>query len=256
MRKTIAIASAASLLLAMAMPALADEDHMMKPSSVRVELKTIGDSGESGSAMLTREDGGTRVVVTLSGEPSGASQPAHFHNGSCADLGGVKWALNDIVNGASNTKLDISLDTLLGSLPLALNTHKSATEMAVNMACGDVKKPETEGRPVFDGSCMAAATDKREPALADAYNAENTAIVAALNARKTALHDAWLKPTFTERHQALRQAWKDWRAAAKKARQDFRKARHEAWKQFYADRKACLLKDRGNDNGTEGDDQD
>ena len=256
-RRTIAFMSAATLVLGMAMPALAEDDHGMRPQSLTVKLDAIGDSGESGTATLTREEGGTRVLLSVTGEPADASQPTHFHMGSCAALGAVKYPLNDIVNGSSSTKLDLSLDELLANLPLALNTHKSASEMAVNMACGDVKKPdENAGKPVFDGTCLAAAIDKREPALGAAYNAENAAIVAALNARRSALHDAWLKPTFRERHDALRQAWKEWRAAAKKARQDFRKARHEAWKQFYADRKACAPKDRGSDNGTEFDDQD
>lgn len=256
-RKTVAAVSTAALLLSLAMPALAEDGHMLKPASLKVDLTAIGSSGESGSATLTREDGGTRVIVNVTGEPADATQPTHFHMGSCANLGGVKWALNDIVNGTSNTKLDISLDTLLAGLPLAINTHKSASEMAVNMACGDVKKPEErEAKPVFDGACMAAATDKREPALIAAYAAKNTAIAAGLTARRTALHDAWLKPTFKERHDALRKGWKEWRAAIKKARQDFRKARHEAWKQFYADRKACAQKDRGGDHGIEDDDQD
>ncbi|HTK05475.1 MAG TPA: hypothetical protein VL500_07855 [Candidatus Eisenbacteria bacterium] len=256
MRRTIALASAASLLLGLAMPALANDDEL-KPHAVTVKLEAVGTSGESGTATLTREDGDVRVIISLTGEPVDASQPTHFHMGSCANLGAVKYPLNDIVNGTSSTKLDLSLDELLANLPLALNTHKSASEMAVNMACGDVKKPEERpAKPTFDGACMAAATDKREPALIAAYAAKNTAIAAALNARKTALHDAWLKPTFKERHDALRQAWKEWRAAAKKARQDFRKARHEAWKQFYADRKACAQKDRGTEHGTEDDDQD
>ena len=254
-RKTIAALSAAAIVMGMAMPALADDDHMMKPPSAKLELKAVGDSGESGSATLAREDGGTRVIVTLSGEPNGASQPAHFHMGTCAELGGVKWALNDIVNGTSNTKLDVSLDTILGSLPLALNTHKSATEMSVNMACGDLKKPEEKpAKPEFDGACMAAATDKREPALIAAVKAKSDALTAALEARKTALHDAWLKPTMKERVAARVAAWREFRKAAKKARQDYRKAAHEAWKQFYADRRACQIKDRGNDHGTEDDD--
>jgi len=251
MRKTIAIASAASLIMSLAMPALAEDN--MKPHSVTVKLNAIGTSGQSGTATLTREDGDTRVVLSMTGEPTGASQPTHFHSGSCANLGAVKYPLNDLVNGASSTKLDLSLDELLANLPLALNTHKSASEMAVNMACGDMKKPD-EGKPMFDGACMAAAVDKREPALVAAHNARNTTLVAGLNARKTALHDAWLKPTFKERHDALRLGWKEWRAAAKKARTDFRNARKDAWKQYYADRKACAPKDRGWDHGDENDD--
>ena len=38
--------------------------------------------------------------------------------------------------------MDISLTRLLGELPLAVNVHKSATEVTTYVACGDIAAPQ------------------------------------------------------------------------------------------------------------------
>jgi len=115
-------------------------DGMMmeeEKESVALLLSAQNDSGESGTATISKDNEGIQVVVSLNGAPSSA-QPAHIHIGSCADLGGVKYPLSNVLSGSSETKVDLSLDQLLSELPLAVNVHKSPEEIAVYVACGDI----------------------------------------------------------------------------------------------------------------------
>jgi hypothetical protein len=103
---------------------------------VTVPLMEQNKSGQSGNAVITVENGKVKVTVNLS-NPSADPQPAHIHFGSCANIGQVKYPLNNVVNGHSETLLDISIHELhLGNF--SLNVHKSAKEANVYTACGDV----------------------------------------------------------------------------------------------------------------------
>ncbi len=100
------------------------------------------DSGQNGTVVLSEEDGKTKVVINLTAAPGAsvsASQPAHIHDGSCPTPGAVKYPLTNVVNGKSETIIDTTIDQLKSSLPLAVNVHKSPTEIAVYTACGDLK---------------------------------------------------------------------------------------------------------------------
>lgn len=95
-------------------------------------------SQESGQATLTESNGVLTVVLAMDGFVPDVSQPAHIHVGSCPDVGAVKYPLSNVVNGESITELDLTLEQLMGELPLAINVHKSAPEAAVYTACGDL----------------------------------------------------------------------------------------------------------------------
>ncbi|HEY4512894.1 MAG TPA: hypothetical protein VJH06_00040 [Candidatus Paceibacterota bacterium] len=115
-------------------------DETVSPQPVVVSLSTQNNSGVSGMATLTDMNGSTLVKLELAGAPLGIAQPAHIHTGSCANIGAAVYPLTSALNGASETTLDASLDTILGQLPLALNVHKSAEEISVYVACGDLAK--------------------------------------------------------------------------------------------------------------------
>lgn len=109
--------------------------------SIIVPISTQNNSGEAGTAVFTDENGKTKVSVTINGEPSGATQPSHIHVGSCATpgpAGAVKYTLSPLVSGKAETTVDVSLSDLLKSLPLMINFHKSAAEITVYTACGDI----------------------------------------------------------------------------------------------------------------------
>ncbi|MDQ3014304.1 MAG: hypothetical protein M3Q73_00355 [bacterium] len=126
-----------------AMEALATSTDSMKkgsttPHTIQVTLKEQSASGQNGTAVLTEVNGKVKVIVNLSGKPSTVTQPAHIHLGSCATIGGVKYPLTNISNGAAQTMLDISLTDFVKLLPLSINVHKSASEASVYVACGDI----------------------------------------------------------------------------------------------------------------------
>ena len=110
----------------------------MAQKVIKLRLNQQNKSGESGTATLTELGGGkVKVALQLSGAPKDAAQPSHIHMGSCAKLGEVKFALNDVLNGASETTISTSFDQIFKSLPLAINVHKSAKESGKYVACGD-----------------------------------------------------------------------------------------------------------------------
>jgi hypothetical protein len=106
--------------------------------SITLMFNAQNNSGEGGTAVLSDENGKTKVVLNITGQPANVLQPAHIHTGSCANLGGVKYPLTFPMNGKSETTIDVSLDQLLTQLPLAINVHKSASEITVYTACADI----------------------------------------------------------------------------------------------------------------------
>ena len=107
--------------------------------SITVKLGQQNKSGESGTAKLTPEGDKTKVEVSLKGAKKGMSQPAHIHEGSCAKLDPKpKDALQNVVDGKSTSEVPVSIaDLQKGNL--AINVHKSAEEVKVYVACGDIK---------------------------------------------------------------------------------------------------------------------
>lgn len=132
-----------------------------------VNLKPVGESGVKGFAALSFTKLGTTTSVTGSttgsvkvrielwdkqmkpmlaelsstsptSTPTTTARPAHIHSGTCASTGAVKWALNPVVNGRSETVVDVSLHDLLNG-PYYVNVHKSATELQTTISCGDIK---------------------------------------------------------------------------------------------------------------------
>lgn len=110
-----------------------------KTKELVVNLNAQSDSTESGKAMLKEVSGKVMVSLDLTGAPKSIIQPAHIHMGSCPIPGEVKYPLTSILDGKSETTLDIGLDQLLKELPLAINVHKSASEAKVYVTCGNLQ---------------------------------------------------------------------------------------------------------------------
>lgn len=108
-------------------------------NSMTITLGAQNDSGESGTATLSETDGKTKVVVDVGNAPSGVPQPAHIHTGACPTPGGIVYPLTNLIDGTSETVLDVDLATLKSQLPLALNVHKSAEESNAYVSCGDLQ---------------------------------------------------------------------------------------------------------------------
>lgn len=99
-------------------------------------------SGQKGTLTLVPMGDNTRVIITLTGEPDGAIQPAHIHKGDCANPGAVIIPLTDVVAGHSMTvvKLPIGKVAIPGD---SANVHQSAAKLNVYVACADIKMATT-----------------------------------------------------------------------------------------------------------------
>jgi hypothetical protein len=117
-------------------------DTLDEKASVKtVTLQAQNNSGQSGTAVLTEMDDSTvKVILNMRGGSFTAPQPAHIHVGVCPNPGAVQYPLTNVVNGSSETTLNVNMDTLMASADqLAINVHKSAAEASVYTACGNVK---------------------------------------------------------------------------------------------------------------------
>ncbi len=136
MIRMILIAAVASVL-ALTLSSCGGDDEGAGDESLTVELSEQSDSGQSGEATLTPVDETTtEVEVDLTGGPDNA-QPAHIHTGTCAELGDVAYPLEDLEDGRSQTQVDVSLDELRDG-EFAINAHRSADEIEVYTACGEI----------------------------------------------------------------------------------------------------------------------
>jgi hypothetical protein len=109
--------------------------------SAAIKLQPQNNSGESGTATLTRAgDAQTKVVLEVQGTPAGTPQPVHIHKGSCAKLDPKPaYPLSPVTNGKSETTVNASLDSLQKG-GYAINGHKSAQEASTYVFCGDIGK--------------------------------------------------------------------------------------------------------------------
>jgi len=103
-----------------------------------VTLNEQNGSGENGSATLSQGNGQLTITIEVDNGTS-TPQPAHIHNGTCANLDPTPlYPLNPVVNGKSVTTLsNVTLGDLMGGT-YAINVHKSAAEARVYVACGDL----------------------------------------------------------------------------------------------------------------------
>lgn len=109
-----------------------------EPRQIEIVMEAQNDSGQDGTATLTEVDGQTEVVVDLENAPEGVDQPIHIHAGSCPDVEGVDHDIGPLMNGHTETTVDVSLDELLDG-EFAINAHKSVEEIAVYVSCGDIE---------------------------------------------------------------------------------------------------------------------
>jgi flagellar capping protein FliD len=111
---------------------------MMDSNKLSVQLNEQNNSGEYGNALITEENGVVHVHVSVKNAPRGISQPAHIHVGTCIDTGAVKYPLTNLLNGVSDTTLQVSLKDLASQGPLVLNVHKSVSQIKDYVSCGNL----------------------------------------------------------------------------------------------------------------------
>src|SRR5688572_3034973 len=82
--------------------------------SVTVNLTSQNNSGIVGTATFTELGAGKmRVAIQVTGAGTGP-QPAHIHDGTCANLNPApKFALASLTNGTSTTEIDGSIQQVM-----------------------------------------------------------------------------------------------------------------------------------------------
>jgi hypothetical protein len=129
-----------SLLMMLLLAAMNANAAPPAGQSVTVPIMAMNDSGQTGTATLTPEGDRTRVVVELTGVPEGVVEPEHIHLGTCDKLNPApKWPLQPLQNGRSVTVVPVSLATIMKD-QTAINVHKSPTEIATYVACGNIPR--------------------------------------------------------------------------------------------------------------------
>lgn len=115
-------------------------EEKQAPQKLVVAFGMQNNSGQIGNAVFHERDGKVFVEVDVFNAPKDTPQPAHVHEGSCPNPGAVKYSLTSVVNGQSETTLDVSLEDILASLPLSVNVHKSTKEAGTYVSCGIISR--------------------------------------------------------------------------------------------------------------------
>ena len=127
--------------------------------SITVNLSEQNDSGQTGTAVLTPDGNGTKVVITLANAPG--PHPAHIHSGQCPTPGAVVFPLTSVTDGTSETTVNATMEQIMAA-PHAINIHKSPQEVPVYTSCGNV----TAAAPAAQTGPAPAAKPGGAPAQA------------------------------------------------------------------------------------------
>lgn len=137
----VAVVAAATL----AAPAFAAPNSMnnmhnaMSSKVLNINMGQQNGSKQDGTATVKDVQGGVQVKVSVQNEPAGASEPAHIHQGTCAKLNPAPWKpLSNVVNGTSVTTVKGITVADLKKAHYAINVHKSASDLATYVSCGDL----------------------------------------------------------------------------------------------------------------------
>jgi hypothetical protein len=101
-----------------------------------------------GNAVLERYPDFTTVSVRIAPGPTGVPQPINIHNGTCANLGPVAFALTDMASGVSHTLLEGVPGSALQTGNYAIAVQQSQVKPGVYVACGDIPAAAPEAPPV------------------------------------------------------------------------------------------------------------
>jgi hypothetical protein len=157
-----------------------------------VTFTELNDSGLSGTAELTARGQRTKVSMRIDGAVG--EHPTHIHTGTCDNLDpNPKYPLNNVelntteLVGTSDTVVDVPLDELL-STPHLILIHKSAEELNIYYACGDIvadtaaNSAEGSGRGgvATDEVAASTATDSESHAMGNMGSGSVSGAIGAL----------------------------------------------------------------------------
>jgi len=104
-----------------------------------IELEELEDSRQGGLVTITEIEGKTSVLVELDAVLSADEQPLNIYKGGCPAPGSeIKYQLNKIVFGESETILKDSVEKINSNKPLAIAVGKSFEEENVIVSCANL----------------------------------------------------------------------------------------------------------------------
>ncbi|HXW76677.1 MAG TPA: hypothetical protein VEJ20_04630 [Candidatus Eremiobacteraceae bacterium] len=107
-------------------------------TTVTIPMKSLNGSGQDGTATLTQVGDKVSVSVTLTNEPSGASEPAHVHLGHCPRINAVPaYNVGPVVGGKATSVVDLTWAEITSG-KYVLMTHESTAMLGMYMSCGDI----------------------------------------------------------------------------------------------------------------------
>lgn len=116
-----------------------------KEGEILIKLDPVQGSPvpQGGYATLAEENGKVVVKVSITQNKLAGPQPVHIHSGSCVKPGEVLYPLTNVVDGKSETTLNVTMKDLQAKGALLINVHKSAAEISVYTACGELPSSGT-----------------------------------------------------------------------------------------------------------------
>ncbi len=136
--RPFALAAALALVV---FPALASAqiDPDDSGSGTKRGMAEQNNSGQPGTVTLFSRGTSTLVVVNLTGESHGHTEPAHIHRGHDCDSLDPKpaFGLAPVVNGVSRTLVKAPESRLLSG-NYVVNVHASAQNMKRYVSCGEL----------------------------------------------------------------------------------------------------------------------
>ena len=139
---TVVALGVALSVAAIAAPVVVKNRPMGMPTTIH--MRPQNGSQQLGTATLRDVAGAVQVEIHLANVPSGASEPAHIHIGTCAVLNPHPYiALANVINGNSMTLIPktavpggVSVAKLLRS-HYAINVH-DAKNLKRYVSCGNI----------------------------------------------------------------------------------------------------------------------
>jgi Cu/Zn superoxide dismutase len=135
------------LLLVVFLAGCNDDDDATIQNSKTYTLAQLDSSGVSGTVTFTKQNNETtKIVVQLTGTQAGSSHPAHIHSGKASEGGPIVLDFNPVdgATGKSETMVTkfndgtaVTYEELI-NYNGHVNVHKSATELAIMIAQGNI----------------------------------------------------------------------------------------------------------------------
>lgn len=134
--------------LSLTAPAQTPPAQAQQSKSIFVELNAQNGSRNTGWADIAPlGTNKTRVRVSVARDmhdPNPATNnPVNIYAGSCSDMSGIVYKLNNLKDGMSTTDLDVNFASFKpgpnGERPLTVSVSWSADQMDKSLCCGDFK---------------------------------------------------------------------------------------------------------------------